>query len=138
VQRWNDGWSRVVEESAFVHPALVTVNGAPIPDPTLEYVARIASQIMQDEVRAGTPVPTVGLNWQVELVVSHVYETMPSSFMRDSLVIVASWSVLDAVRELLWCVDAGRDYELRLLPANAPQVLTAKHRFETVEVDYAE
>jgi len=113
----------------------VTMNGGPITDPTLEYVARIASQIMHEEIRAGTPLPSVALGWQVELVVSHVYETMPSTFMRDSLVITTSWSVLDADREPLWCVDSGRDYELRLLPANAPQLLTAKHRFETVEVD---
>jgi hypothetical protein len=128
----------VVEDPGFVHPALVTVNGGPITDPALEYIARIASQIMQEEVRAGTPTPTVALDWQVELVVSHVYETMPSSLMRDSLVILATWSVLDADREVLWCVDSGRDYELRLLPTNAPQLLTAKHRFETSEVDHAE
>ncbi|HME70251.1 MAG TPA: hypothetical protein VKM54_10340 [Myxococcota bacterium] len=134
-RRWNDNWARVVEDLGFVHPALVTMHGGPITDPTLEYVARIASQIMHEEIRAGTPLPSVALGWQVELVVSHVYETMPSTFMRDSLVITTSWSVLDADREPLWCVDSGRDYELRLLPANAPQLLTAKHRFETVEVD---
>jgi hypothetical protein len=134
-RRWNDNWARVVEDPGFVHPSLMTMNGGPITDPTLEYVARIASQIMHEEIRAGTPVPSVALGWGVELVVSHVYETMPSAFMRDSLVITASWSVLDAGREPLWCVDSGRNYALRLLPANAPQLLTAKHRFETIEVD---
>jgi hypothetical protein len=137
-RRWNENWARVVDDPGFVHPAIVTMSGAPITDPTLAYVARIASQIMHEEIRAGTPVPRVALDWQVELVVSHVYETMPSTSMRDCLVITAAWSVLDAGREALWCVDSGRNYELRLLPANAPQLLTAKHRFETIEVDRCE
>jgi hypothetical protein len=136
-RRWNEGWSQVVEDPAFVHPALVTANGAPITDPTLAYIARIAAQVMHEEIRAGTPVPRVAFDWQVELFVSHVYETMAIP-LRDSLVITVSWSVLDAGQETLWCVDSGRNYDLRRVPANAPQLLTTKHRFETVEVDRGE
>jgi hypothetical protein len=136
-RRWNEGWTRVVDDPAFVHPALVTTNDAPITEPTLAYIARIAAQIMQEEIRAGTPIPRVDLDWQIELLISHIYETMSLS-LRDSLAITVSWSILDAAGETLWCVDSGRSYDLRRLPANAPLLLTAKHRFETVAVDRRE
>jgi len=137
-QAWNEGWERVATDRHFTYPVLLSMNGAPIGDPAIAFVARIASRVMHEEIRGGTPVPGVSAGWQVELALSHAYETMPAPWMSDSLVFTASWSVLDASGEALWCVDCAREYDARHLPPNAPHLLTAKPRFETLEAMSAE
>jgi len=133
-QAWNEGWSRVAADPDFAFPLLLTMNGAPFSDPAAEFVAHIASRVMHEEIRAGTPVLRVAAGWEVEQVLSHLYETMPSPWTSSSLMFTTTWSVLDERGDLLWCVDCAREYEVRLLPPNAAQLLTAKPRFDTVEV----
>jgi len=133
-QAWNESWERVATDRHFTYPVLLSMNGAPIGDPATAFVAHIASRVMHEEIRGGTPVPGVSAGWQVELALSHAYETMPAPWMSDSLVFTASWSVLDASGEALWCVDCAREYDARHLPPNAPHLLTAKPRLETLEV----
>ena len=130
---WNAEWERVLADPSSIHSALLAVESTPIPDATLDLVARIASGVMHQEIRDGAPLPEVAPGWGFALTVSHAY-TIPSfSWQREELVLNVSWSVLDAEGQPLWTVDAAREYDLRRLPAATPRVFTAMPWHATTE-----
>jgi hypothetical protein len=131
---WNDEWERALSHPDRLHPALLTIGGAPIADSTLDLVARIAARVVHEEIRAGSPPPQVSPGWGFELVIVHRHEAASFSWRRETLVIDVSWSVLDAGAQPLWCLEAAREYDLRRLPPNAPRILTATPRHDTAEV----
>jgi hypothetical protein len=131
---WNDDWEQVLSHPARLHPALLHLEGAPIADPTLDLIARIGAAVVHEEIRAGSPPPQVSPGWSFELVITHRYEAPPFSWRRETLVMEVSWAVRDAEGQILWCLEAAREYDLRRLPPNAPRVLTATLRHDTSEV----
>lgn len=131
---WNAEWERALADASHIHSALLAVESTPIPDATLDLVARIAAGVMHQEIRDGAPLPEVALGWGFASTVSHVY-TIPSfSWQREELVLSVSWSVLDTEGQPFWTVDAAREYDLRRLPQAAPRVLTAMPRHDTTEI----
>jgi hypothetical protein len=130
---WNEGWD-TARDPGHLHPALLSVEGAPIPDPTLDVVARIAAGVVHEEIHAGTPAPEVRAGSRFELVVCHRYEGASFSWRRDSLVMEVSWAVLTPEGEPFWSLATAREYDLPRLPPNAARVLTAIPRADTSEV----
>ena len=130
---WNDQWDRVLADPGHRHPALLTPADALSADAALEVVACIASGIVHEEVRAGTPPPEVRAGCSFQLSITHAYELRPFPARREELLLRLSWSVLDPAGEASWNVECTREYDLRHLPAEAPLLLMRPHRSDAFE-----
>jgi len=130
---WNADWARVIDEPGARPPALVGSPGPEVGDPTLALVARIAAEVMREEVLAGTPAPEVEAGSRFELTITHVHEIPAFPPSPESLVLALTWAVIDVGGTTHWCVDSAREYELGRLPPGTAEFLTAKPRYETVE-----
>lgn len=132
-ERWNQEWERVLLSRERLHSALVSLRGAPIPEATLDVVARIAATILGEDVRSGVPIPEVDVAWRYELVVSHAYQGSPSSWSRDSLVVTLVGTLFDAEGVLRWSSEARREYPLDELPEGTAIALTRRPWIDTAE-----
>jgi hypothetical protein len=132
-ENWNREWEQVLLSPGRLHPALLSLEGRPIPDATLDVVARIAATILGQDVQTGVPTPGVKVGWRYELLVSHAYQSSPSSWSRDSLAVILVGSLFDAQGALRWSSEARRDYSLAELPPGTPLVLTRRPWVATLE-----
>lgn len=132
-ERWNEEWDRVLASPDRLHPALVSLEGRPIPDGTLDVVARIAATILGQDVRSGVPTPELKVGWRYELLVAHAYQASPSTWSRDSLVVRVVGNLFDAQGALRWSSEAQREYALAELPEGSPLVVTRRPWVDTLE-----
>ncbi len=130
---WNQDWERVLEEPGWSHPGLLAPVEVVRANPPLELVARIASAVVHEEIRAGTPPPAVEPGQGFELSVVHQYTLRPFPHRREELTLRLAWSVTRPEGEPLWSVDCVRDYDLRHLPGGAPWVLLTPSRRDSLE-----
>lgn len=133
VDAWNAGWEQVLADTGWSHPALLAPPDVIHAIPGLDLVARIASQLIHEEVRAGTPPPEVGLGEHFELGVWHHYELRPFPRRQEELLVRLSWSVVDTVGGRAWSVECTREYDLKRLPSNLPGLLLTASRCDVVD-----
>jgi hypothetical protein len=133
VHGWNAGWDQVLLDPTRSHPALLAPADVIAAIPGLDVVARIASQLVHEEIRAGTPPPEVGLGEHFELGIWHHYEVRPFPRRQEELLVRLSWSVVDTVGGRAWSVECTREYDLKRLPSNLPGLLLTASRCDVVD-----
>lgn len=120
-ERWNAEWERVLEDPGSPHPALVRMGGAEIQDPSLDVMARLASNVLCEEALAGAPYPFVRVGRTCTLRVrSTPWESRRSA--EPTLVFSVRCEVADPDGELIWAADATRQYPTDVVPAGVAEL----------------
>ncbi len=117
-ERWNGAWEAALEGGA-VPPFLLAEN-----DERLQAeVARIAAGVLLEEVEGGGLYPTALAGGRYELRVEHVYHTSPLAWARSTLVLALDGRIFDGDGNLLWALEAAREYPFDQLSEGVAQRL---------------
>lgn len=130
---WNEAWEAMLADPPRTLRPLFDMNGAPIRDPSLRAVTRVAAAVLLDEVRSGMPWPEVRAGWSFELLVAQSWRPSRLPRQDDVLLLLLDAGWRDDHDEPLWFAEALRECPAGLLPRRAPELLLRSARRESEE-----
>ncbi|HVP30715.1 MAG TPA: hypothetical protein VMW35_16295 [Myxococcota bacterium] len=121
--RWNELWSGMLGEAGTPFAPLLELGGEPIDEPCLAATARVAAQLLHEEVRSGMPCPEVRAGWSFELVVAQSFRRSGVPGIPACLLLLLDAGWRDERDEPLWFSEALRECSVDELPRRGATLL---------------